>query len=123
MRIALLTLLCVLAGSCQMISPPAPVTHVVICWLKSPGNETDRQKIIDETEKLRKIPGVVSVTAGRAIPSTRPVVDSSFDVGIVITFRDEAALHAYETNPIHLKARDEVLRPLAGKLVVYDIKK
>src|SRR5436309_2005981 len=119
----LLALLCLLAGACQMVSPPAQVTHVVICWLKSPGDETGRQKIIDETEKLAKIPGVMSISAGRAVPSTRPVVDSSFDVGIVITFKDEAALHAYETNPIHVRARDEVLRPLAGKLVVYDIKK
>ena len=122
MRTALLCLVCFLAVSCQ--SPqPAGVSHVVICWLKTPGDEAARQQIIDATQTLRQIPGVVSVSAGRPIPSTRPVVDSSYDVGIVITFKDEAALHAYETNPIHVNARNEVLRPLAGKLVIYDIKK
>ena len=111
-------LLCV---SCQTAQPR--VTHVVFCWLKNPGNDADRQKLIDESDKFRKIPGVVSVTAGRAIPSTRPVVDSSFDVGVIITFKDEAALKAYETNPIHVKAVKDVLKPLSAKLLIYDIKR
>ena len=119
MRLLIISALCILAASCQS-SAPGPVSHVVICWLKSPGDEAARQRIIDATQELRKIPGVVTVTAGRPIPSTRPVVDSSYDVGIVITFKDEAALRAYETNPIHVKARNEVLRPLAGRIVIYD---
>ena len=49
------------------------------------------------------------------------MVDDSFDVGLAMTFNDEAALHAYETHPQHVKAVTEVLRPLAGKTVVYDI--
>ena len=47
---------------------------------------------------------------------------STFDVGLTMTFSDEAALHAYETNPQHVKAVTEVLRPLAAKTLVYDIK-
>ena len=57
------------------------------------------------------------------MPSTRPVVDSSFDVGLVITFTDEAALQAYETHPMHAAAVKGTLRPLAAKIQVYDIKK
>jgi hypothetical protein len=123
MRTSLLFLTCLLAFSCRATQPPGTVSHVVIVWLKSPGDETSRQRIIEETERLRAIPGVVSVTSGRPVPSTRPVVDSTFDVGIVITFKDEAALRAYESNPIHLNARNEVLRPLASKFLIYDIKK
>jgi hypothetical protein len=122
MRMFSFSVLCVVAVSCRT-TPPAAVSHVVIVWLKSPGDQTARQRIIDETQNLRKIPGVLGVIAGRPVPSTRPIVDSSFDVGIVITFKDEAAMRAYETNPIHVKARNEVLRPLAGKLLIYDIKK
>jgi len=119
MRVRLLTVLALICVSCQS-HPSATVSHVVICWLKSPGDEAARQRIIDASQDLRKIPGVVSVTAGHPIPSTRPVVDSSYDVGIIITFRDEAALRAYETNSIHVKARNEILRPLTAKLVIYD---
>src|SRR5687767_14356790 len=85
------------------------VTHVVFCWLKTPGDETARQTLIDWSYKLKEIPGVVSITAGRPIPSTRPVVDSSYDVACVMQFRDEQALQAYEVHPKHKKAVSEVL--------------
>jgi len=100
--------------------PRGAVTHVVLCWLKPPGDEAARQKIIDTSRTFATIPGVVSVTAGRALPSTRPVVDSSFDVAIVIRFTDEAALRAYDSHPTHKKAVDGVLKTLAGKSLIYD---
>jgi hypothetical protein len=123
---ALIALLIV--GGCQAhqapakdAKPQAAVTHVVLCWLKMPGDEAGRRRIIETTQTLKSIPGVVSVTAGRAMPSTRPVVDSSFDVGIVITFTDESALRAYDQHPTHKRAVETVLRPLVAKLLVYDI--
>lgn len=125
-RIALLLLISFVTGCANGKCPlakSATVNHVVLCWLKQPGNEADRQKIINTSDEFRKIPGVVSVTAGRPIPSTRPVVDSTFDVGIVIAFTDEAALHGYDTNPIHKKAVSDVLKPLTAKLLIYDIKR
>src|SRR5438094_4299511 len=71
MRTALIAIVSVVMVSCSAAPPQSgEVTHVVICWLKSPGDDANRQKIIDETAKLRQIPGVVSVAAGRAIPST-----------------------------------------------------
>ena len=99
----------------------APITHVVLCWLKNPGDESARQTIIDASYQFKGIPGVINVTAGRAVPSTRPVVDSSFDVAVVINFADESAMAAYEQNPIHKKAVSDVLRPLTAKIIIYDI--
>ena len=107
---------------CQ--SPPPPqVTHVVICWLKHPGDAVDRQKLIDTSYKLRQIPGVMNVTAGRSIASTRPTVDSTYDVAVIFTFANEKALRAYEQNPLHKKAVSEVLIPLTAKVVIYDVKR
>lgn len=99
---------------------PGTVSHVVVCWLNEPGNAEQRHRIIDRSKVFRSIPGVVSVSAGTPLRSTRPVVDSSFDVAIVIRFKDEAALRAYDTNPIHQQAVREVLKPLVKKLVIYD---
>jgi hypothetical protein len=62
------------------------------------------------------------VSAGTTLPSTRPAVDSSFDVAVVMTFRDESALRAYDAHPSHKKAVDEVLRPLVARLVIYDFR-
>jgi hypothetical protein len=123
MRIALVCAVIVTSALSACTSQPPQVTHVVICWLKKPGNEADRQRLIDESEKLKQIPGLLSLTAGRPISSPRPVVDASYDVAFVMTFKDEAALRAYEKNPIHVRAVNDVLRPLAGKLVIYDIRR
>jgi hypothetical protein len=98
------------------------ITHVVLLWLKTPGDRAAVEKIIRTSHELAAIPGVMNVRVGRPVASTRPVVDATFDVGLTMSFRDEAALHAYETNPQHVKAVNEVLRPLAAKTVVYDIK-
>lgn len=97
------------------------VTHVVLFWMKDPQDAAARKRLIDATESLRQIPGVKHLTYGKAVPSTRPVVDSSFDIGLVITFPNQAALDAYATHPIHVKAAQEVLLPLTKKVQVYDI--
>src|SRR5688500_16681248 len=90
---------CLTATGCRTPAPsegqpdaavPRPlVAHVVVAWLKKPGDATDRQKLIDAAPRLREIPGVVDVYAGPPIPSERPVVDSSYDVGIILFFADE----------------------------------
>jgi hypothetical protein len=109
-------------GRCPLAPrPKATVSHVVLCWLKEPGNEAQRQKLIETSKTFRDIPGVVSVESGVAVPSSRPVVDSSFDVGVIMRFEDQRALDTYEAHPTHQKAVNEVLRPLAGKIVVYDV--
>jgi hypothetical protein len=106
---------------CQ--SQPPQVTHVVICWLKNPGREADRQRLIDEADKLKEIPGVVSLVSGRPIVSPRQIVDSTWDVAFVFTFKDEDALNAYLRNPMHLRAVNDILRPLAAKMIIYDIRR
>lgn len=102
--------------------PAATVAHVVLVWLKQPGDAAARRAILDAGEALKTIPGVVDVRAGPALPSTRPVVDSSYDVGVLVTFTDEQALRAYSTHPTHLKVLEEVLKPNADHYKVYDFK-
>ena len=40
---------------------------------------------------------------------------------MTVRFDSAKSLHAYETNPLHVKKVTEVLKPLAKKFVVYDI--
>jgi hypothetical protein len=133
LRVGCLSLL-LIAMSCKSSSPSKdtswfsagkptpPITHVVLIWLKTPGDPAAREKVIDASKTFVGIPGVVSVRFGEALPSTRPVVDSSFDVAVVIRFTDEEALRAYDQHPTHKKAVDEVLKPLSAKVQIYDIK-
>ncbi|MDQ7010578.1 MAG: Dabb family protein [Mariprofundaceae bacterium] len=96
------------------------VGHVVICWLKEPGNAEARRNIIVASKSFGDIPGVVNVHAGNALPSQRRIVDDSFDVAIVITFASEQAMRAYLDHPTHKNAVERVIRPLVRKIVVYD---
>ncbi|HWP39691.1 MAG TPA: Dabb family protein [Tepidisphaeraceae bacterium] len=111
-----------LIGGCWpvAIARPRPVGHVVICWLKQPGDAQARHKLIAASASFRSIPGVVRVSAGQAIAATRPVVDSSFDVAVFIYFRDYDALMQYEHHPVHRDAVQQVLKPLVARYVVYD---
>jgi len=96
------------------------VQHVVVCWLNEPGNEAARRSIIEASKSFAEIPGVLSVSAGRVLPSERPIVDSSFDVAIVVTLRDAAVMPAYLNHPTHQRAAKEVLQPVVRKTLVYD---
>ncbi len=94
----------------------------MLVWLKLSGNPSYRQQIIAESQSLKKIPGVISVNAGRSLFSNRDIVDHSFDVGLDITFETPEDLQNYLVHPDHLRFVDG-LKPLIDRIVVYDIKK
>jgi hypothetical protein len=96
------------------------VSHVVLCYLKNKGSTADRERIREASRSLREIPGVYDIEVGYVLPSNRPVVVSDYDVGIVVFFRDQAAMDAYLTHPRHQQAVKDVLEPLTSKIVVYD---
>lgn len=101
---------------------PGTVEHVVVVWLKDPGNPAARSRVIDASQALRSISGVVSLKAGTMIPSKRPIVDSSFDVALSVTFADEQAMQHYLTHPAHVQLVEETLKPLVDKIRVYDFR-
>ena len=71
------------------------LSHVVLCWLKEPGNIEHRDQIINISRTFKKIPGVLEVRAGEVISSDRPIVDDSFDVGILVIVPDAKSLQEY----------------------------
>ncbi len=120
-----LGLLLLFFGGCssadQTVRRPGQIQHVVLCWLKEPGNAEARQRVVEASHTLKSIPGVVAVHAGAPLPSERPVVDDSFDVGVVIVVKDAGALQTYLEHPTHKKAVSEVLGPLSERILIYDI--
>ncbi len=67
------------------------------------------------------IPGVMKVETGRSVPSLAPGADQSFDLGVVITFRDRASLRRYEKDPRHLDAMQRYLRPTVRRYEVFNL--
>lgn len=98
----------------------AQLHHIVLMWQKLPGNPTHRKQLIEASRKFADIPGVKSVSAGSAVLSDRDLVDDSFDVAVVLSFEDKAALQTYLDHPDHLQAVTDTLQPLVEKIVVYD---
>lgn len=97
------------------------IQHVVIIWLREPGNTSHRQTLIEVSQQLTEIPGVISVEGGEVITDNRPVVDSSFDVALVFRLQDKQALREYVQHPLHKKMLKEVFKPLIERYRVYDV--
>ena len=96
------------------------VVHVVLVWLKEPGNDDHAAEIIRATHGLGNIPGVRAVKAGRVMKSKRPIVDDSYDVGLYLEFDNLEDMEAYLVHPIHQEAVREVFKPLAARYLAYD---
>jgi hypothetical protein len=111
--------------ACLILGLPTPaaadaVEHIVIVWLQEPGNTEHRARIISESQVLRDIPGVTGLRAGDMLPSQRSLVDSSFDVALIVSLRDTAAMAGYLSHPLHVKLVEKTLKPLVKKIQVYD---
>ncbi len=98
------------------------IEHIVIIWLKQPGNVNAQDKIIKASHALETIPGVIAIRSGKAVPSRREIVDSSYDVALIISFINKAALDAYLVHPVHLNLLEKTMKPLIKRIKVYDLK-
>ena len=96
------------------------VVHVVLIWLKEPGNAAHQRALIKATRNFKQIPGVLRAKAGPPLLSDREIVDDSFDLGITLLLESEQALREYLAHPLHQDAARQVMRPLAKKVLVYD---
>ncbi|QOV88476.1 Dabb family protein [Humisphaera borealis] len=112
------------AAQTRPIATPAArsgqISHVVVMWLKKPGDAAARKKLLDLGETFKTIPGVLDVTGGEVVKSDRAVVDSSYDIAFVVTFKDAEGLKGYGPHPVHQKAVEEVVKPNVERYIVYD---
>lgn len=96
------------------------VTHVVMVWLKEPGNEKMRSEFIQASQKLSSLPGIVNRHVGVVMSGDRKIVDDTFDVAVSVTLESEEALKAYLKNPEHKKILHDKIKPLINRTVAYD---
>ncbi len=102
----------------------APVVdHVVIAWLNAANrNDAGRAALIECGQRLRTIPGLVSLSIGTAIPSDRPVVDDSFDVAFHFKFASVADMRTYVSHPTHIDFLKTCTTSTVERILVYDSK-
>ena len=123
---SLLTIIISVLCAFQIQTSPAAsnetIEHIVIIWLKQPGNIHAQDTVIKASQALKTIPGVISLKSGKAVPSQRTIVDSSYDVALIISLTNKAALDAYLVHPTHRKLLEEILQPLVDRIRVYDVR-
>lgn len=96
------------------------LTHVVVFFTK-PGIPDAADQLINGIERyLKPIPGVLSIHWGKPVPSDRPVVDQSYQVGLCIQVPDKAAEVAYQRHPLHEEFVANVFKRVCDRVVVYD---
>lgn len=113
---------CLLVSGCVTTPPPSTnVTQVILLWLKHPERQADRAQLRRSARSLSMIPGVRRVETRRTVPELPPAADRSFDLAVVVTFSDRAALQRYRNDPRHREAIRSYLRPLVRHYEVYNL--
>ncbi len=107
-------------GSAAYADADKKITHVVMVWLKEPGNVKMRQQFLKASDQLNDLPGIIYRHSGVVIPSERSIVDDTFDVAVTVTLKNKKALQAYLDHPKHKKILHEQIKPLVNRAVVYD---
>ena len=97
------------------------IKHIVLCWLHEPGNPEHISQVVNTSRELSVIQEVIDIQAGTAVQSSRPIVDATFDVGVVMTFKSVDDMNTYLSHEEHINRVNRILRPLCQRIIVYDI--
>lgn len=93
--------------------------HHVYFYLKNPGSEADKAKLLEGLNKLAKVPTIKMVHIGTPAPTTRSVIERSYTFSWLCFFNNLMDEELYQTHPIHLKFVEEY-SSLWEKVIVYD---
>ena len=93
------------------------ITHIVIFRTKC---DADKALLLDQVKSLKSIESATDFACGAPIISDRPVVDDTFAVGLVVSFKSADDMSAYMIHPTHLKF-NEFLAQYKIKVQVFDI--
>jgi hypothetical protein len=96
------------------------VTQVMLFWLKRPGNVDDQNILRRGLHTIRRFRGVTDMRIGRPLPLGRPDLEQSFDLGVVVTFRDREALEKFQHGPRRGEVLNAMLQPLVRRYIVYN---
>src|SRR5437762_12840069 len=96
------------------------VTQVMLFWLKRPGNVDDQNYLLRALRTLRRVRGVNDMRVGRPLLVDRPGLEDSFDLGVVLIFRDREALEKFQRDQQPEKAIDAMLRSLVRRYSIYN---
>lgn len=78
------------------------LVHTVYFWLKTSVPDSEQAAFLEDLKGLSKIDSVIQLHAGPPSKTeARPVVDHSYDYGLMVMFRDVAGHDHYSSHQIH----------------------
>ena len=95
-------------------------THVVVFWTKPEFPQAAEELLQGIEQLLKPIPGYIHLSAGKMAPSTRPVVDQSYQIALCIVFADRKAQDDYQVHPGHQEFARSYTKRLVSTIRVFD---
>jgi hypothetical protein len=78
------------------------IVHTVFFWMKKSAPRNAAKRTIEDAKKYLKSPTAKTLWAGPpASTPARDVVNSTYDVGLCVTFEDVEGHDAYQEDPRH----------------------
>ena len=93
------------------------VEHVVLFKLKAGTTNAQKEAAFQALRGLKnQIDGIVDLTCGENFSER----SQGFEIGLVVRFRDRAALDAYLPHPAHRGAVEQYVQPIREDVIVVD---
>ena len=93
------------------------VEHVVLFKLKAEATAEANRAAIEALKGLRdEIEGIVDLSCGVNFSER----SQGYEIGLVVRFRDRAALDGYIPHPAHRGVVDQYLHPIRESVIVVD---
>lgn len=99
---------------------PAMFSHIVVFWTDPARADAGDEVLAGAIRHLSAIPGIVQFHAGKMVPSSRSVVEQSYQVALNLVFPDRGTQEAYQAHPQHVEFVERYVKPLVRKIMVYD---
>ncbi len=97
------------------------ITHIVFFWLDETADEQERESFRDDCHSLLgTIETVKSLRVGVPADTQGDIVDSTYDVALIVDFDDLAGCDTYQNHPKHTEFVEKHVKYFK-KCVVYDV--
>lgn len=93
--------------------------HHVLFWLKNPSSKEDYNKLLEGLNSLKSIDVIKTVQVGKPATTDRPVIDTSYQLSLLLIFDSLEDHDIYQDHPTHL-AFVEKYSSLWSKVLIYD---
>ncbi len=94
-------------------------THCVFFWCKDGLTAEQTARFEKGVRTLTGIPSVVHGAVGTPAATNRPVIDRSYQYGLLVQFKDLKGHDEYQVHPIH-DAFHPLVAECCKKVLVYD---